>query len=163
VVDVKVERVIEPGDIETTREVVCHPGSVVVVPRLPDGRVILVRQYRHPVQESLWELVAGGIEHGESPRQSARRELLEETGYRARNVKPLLQFYSSPGFLTEKMYLFEAWNLTPSAGQPDADERIETGFFTINTIRKMIKTNEIHDGKTLVGILLLFGTKLASR
>ena len=159
----KVERVIEPGDIETTREVVCHPGSVVVVPRLPDGRVILVRQYRHPVQESLWELVAGGIEHGESPRQSARRELLEETGYRARNVKPLLQFYSSPGFLTEKMYLFEAWNLTPSAGQPDADERIETGFFTINTIRKMIKTNEIHDGKTLVGILLLFGTKLASR
>ena len=163
VVDVKVERVIEPGDIETTREVVCHPGSVVVVPRLPDGRVILVRQYRHPVEESLWELVAGGIEHGESPRQSARRELLEETGYRARNVKPLLQFYSSPGFLTEKMYLFEAWNLTPSAGQPDADERIETGFFTINTIRKMIKTNEIHDGKTLVGILLLFGTKLASR
>ena len=79
-VELKVDRVIEPGGVETTREVVCHPGSVVVVPHLPDGRLILVRQYRHAVQESLWELVAGGMERGETPRQSARRELLEETG-----------------------------------------------------------------------------------
>ena len=80
VVELKVDHVIEPGGVETTREVVCHAGSVVVVPHLPDGRVILVRQYRHAVKESLWELVAGGMEHGETPRQSARRELLEENG-----------------------------------------------------------------------------------
>ncbi|HXW12974.1 MAG TPA: NUDIX hydrolase, partial [Terriglobia bacterium] len=72
VVDLKVERVIEPGNVETTREVVCHSGSVVIIPRLPDGRLILVRQYRHAVRETLWELVAGGMECGETPRQSAR-------------------------------------------------------------------------------------------
>ena len=162
VVQLKVDRVIEPGGVETTREVVCHPGSVVVVPHLPDGRLILVRQYRHAVQESLWELVAGGMERGETPRQSARRELLEETGYHARVLKPLLEFYPSPGILSEKMHLVEAWDLTPSKGQPDADERIETGFFTVNKVLEMIQSNEIRDGKTLVGILLLFGAELAS-
>ena len=96
-VELKVDRVIEPGGVETTREVVCHPGSVVVVPHLPDGRLILVRQYRHAVQESLWELVAGGMEPGETPRQSARRELQEEAGYRARVLKPLLGVLPEPG------------------------------------------------------------------
>ena len=157
--DLKVERVIEPGGVETTREVVCHPGSVVIVPHLSDGRLILVRQYRHAVKESLWELVAGGMEPGETPRQSARRELLEETGFHARVIKPLVEFYPSPGILSEKMHLMEAWDLTPSKGQPDADERIETGFFTITKIVKMIKSNEIRDGKTLVGILLLYGAE----
>jgi ADP-ribose pyrophosphatase len=158
VVQLKVERVIEPGGVETTREVVCHPGSVVVVPHLPDGRLILVRQYRHAVRESLWELVAGGIERGETPRQSARRELQEETGYHARTLKPLLEFYPSPGILSEKMHLVEAWGLTPSQGQPDDDERIQTGVFTVEKVMKMIRRHEIRDGKTLVGILLLFGT-----
>ncbi len=162
VVELKVDRVIEPGDVETTREVVCHAGSVVVVPHLPDGRLILVRQYRHAVQESLWELVAGGMERGENPLQSARRELLEETGYDAQTLKPLLEFYPSPGILSEKMHLVEAWDLTPSQGQPDADERIETGIFTIEEVLNMIQGNQIHDGKTLVGILLLFGSRLAS-
>lgn len=157
VVELKVERVIEPGGVETTRELVCHAGSVVVVPHLQDDRLILVRQYRHAAKQSLWELVAGGIERGETPRQSARRELLEETGYHARVIKPLLDFYPSPGILTEKMHLVEAWDLTPSQGQPDADERIEIGFFTVNNVLEMIKNREIHDGKTLVGILLLYG------
>ncbi|MGD1100643.1 MAG: NUDIX hydrolase [Terriglobia bacterium] len=162
VVELKVERVVEPGGVETTREVVCHPGSVVVVPHLPDGRLILVRQYRHAVQESLWELVAGGMERGETPRQSARRELLEETGYHARLLKPLLEFYPSPGILSEKMHLVEAWDLTPSKGQPDADERIEVGFFTVSKVMEMIQSNEIRDGKTLVGILLLARAGLVS-
>jgi ADP-ribose pyrophosphatase len=158
VVDLKVDRVIEPGGVETTREVICHAGSVVVVPHLPDGRLILVRQYRHAVKESLWELVAGGMERGETPRQSARRELLEETGYHARTLEPLLEFYPSPGILSEKMHLVEAWDLTPSQGQPDDDERIETGFFTVNQVMEMIRRGEIRDGKTLVGILLRFAS-----
>jgi ADP-ribose pyrophosphatase len=162
VVELKVDRVIEPGGVETTREVVCHPGSVVVIPHLPDGRLILVRQYRHAVKETLWELVAGGMEPGETPRQSARRELREEAGYRARVIKPLLAFYPSPGILSEKMHLVEAWDLTPSIGQPDADERIEVGFFTISKVMEMIRSNEIRDGKTLVGILLLFGGGLVA-
>jgi ADP-ribose pyrophosphatase len=161
-VQLKVDRVIEPGGVETTREVVCHPGSVVIVPHLPDGRLVLVRQYRHAVRETLWELVAGGMEPGETPRQSARRELTEETGFQARVIKPLLKFYPSPGILSEKMHLVEAWDLTPSKAQPDADERIETGFFTVNKVIKMIQSNEIRDAKTLVGILLLFGVEWAS-
>jgi len=162
VVELKVERVVEPGGVETTREVVCHPGSVVVIPHLPDGRLVLVRQYRHPVRESLWELVAGGIERGETPRQSARRELREETGYHARVLKPLLEFYPSPGILSERMHLVEAWDLTPSKGQADADERIEIGFFTVHKLMQMIRKNEIRDGKTLVGILFLFGAEIGS-
>lgn len=160
VVELKVDRVVEPGGVETTREVVCHPGSVVIVPHLPDGRLLLVRQYRYAVKESLWELVAGGMERGETPRQSARRELLEETGYHAGSLESVLEFYPSPGVLSEKMHLIEAWDLIPSKAQPDADERIETGFFTINKVLEMIQRREIRDGKTLVGILLLFGTRL---
>jgi ADP-ribose pyrophosphatase len=159
-VELKVEHVIEPGGIETTREVVCHPGSVVVIPRLEDGRLVMVRQYRHPVRETLWELVAGGMEPGETPRQSARRELLEETGFRARVIKPLIEFYPSPGILSEKMHLVEARDLTASKSQPDDDERIETGLFTVGKIIKMIKAKEIRDGKTIVGILLLYGSEL---
>ena len=160
VVQLKVDRVIEPGGVETTREVVVHAGSVVIVPHLPDGRLILVRQYRYAVKESLWELVAGGIERGETPLQSARRELLEETEYLAGALEPVIEFYPCPGVLSEKMHLIEAWDLTPSKARPEADERIETGFFTVNKVLEMIQRREIHDGKTLVGILLLFGTRL---
>jgi ADP-ribose pyrophosphatase len=159
VIQLKVEQVVEPGGIQTTREVVCHRGSVVVIPHLPDGRVILVRQYRHAVEENLWELVAGGIEPGETPREGARRELQEETGYRARTLKPLLEFYPSPGILSEKMHLVEARDLTLSKAQPDADERIELGLFTVHELINMARSNEIRDAKTLVGILWLFADK----
>lgn len=159
VIQLKVEQVVEPGGIQTIREVVCHRGSVVVISHLPDGRVILVRQYRHAVKERLWELVAGGIEPGETPRESARRELREETGYRARTLKPLLEFYPSPGILSEKMHLVEARDLTLSKAQPDADERIELGLFTVHELINMARSNEIRDAKTLVGILWLFADK----
>src|ERR1017187_646469 len=142
VAKLKVDRVIEPGGVETTREVICHPGSVVIVPHLPDGRVILVRQYRYATKESMWELVAGGLEKGETPRQGARRELLEEAGYRARVLKPLVEFYPSPGILSEKMHLVEAWDLTPGKGQPDVDERIEVGVFSLEEIVKMARSKK---------------------
>ena len=149
--------------METTREILYHPGSVVVIPHLPDGRLILVRQYRYAAQQSMWELVAGGLESGETPRQGARRELLEEAGYRARTLKPLFEFYPSPGILSEKMHLVEAWDLTPAKGTPDEDERIEVGIFTLDEVVKMIRSGKIHDGKTLVGILWLAGGHLRAR
>lgn len=155
VVALKVERVVEPGGVETTREVVCHPGSVVVIPHLPDGRLVLVRQYRHAVGENLWELVAGGLEREETPLEGARRELREETGYEASLLKPIMEFYPSPGILSEKMHLIEAWDLTVSKGQPDEDERIETGFFTLEAVLEMVRSNSIKDAKTLVGVLWL--------
>lgn len=153
VFQVKTDRIVEPGNIRATREVVEHPGSVVVLPVLPNGRVILVRQFRYPARQSLWELVAGSMEPGESVIRAARRELLEETGYRARSITPVLSFYSSPGFLTERMHLVEARGLTFSEANPEADEHIEVREFSTGQIRKLLQEKRIKDGKTLVGLL----------
>lgn len=154
-VHVKVDRVREPNGVTAVREVVAHRGSVVVLPRLEDGRVVLVRQYRYAVRRWLWELVAGGIEPGETPLQAARRELLEETGYRARSFSRPLVFYPSPGCLSERMVLVEARGLSKSRARPEADERLEVGRFTPDELRRMIRKNTLQDAKTLVGLLWL--------
>ena len=155
VLQLRLDQVIEPGGVTAQREVVCHPGSVVVLPRLADGGVVLVRQYRYPTRGWLWELVAGSIEPGETPRQCARRELREETGYRGRTFRLLGNFYSSPGFLTERMFLVEARGLTRSKARPEADECIHVGHFTRAQLLKMIHRKQIRDAKTLVGLLWL--------
>ncbi len=142
IVELRLDRVIEPGGVEATREIIYHPGSVVVIPHLPDGRIILVRQYRYAAKDSLWELVAGGLEKGEKPIQGARRELIEEAGFRARKLTTVLDFYPSPGILSEKMHLVEAWDLTPAKGVPDEDERIEVGIFTLDEVVKMIEKRQ---------------------
>jgi ADP-ribose pyrophosphatase len=154
-IQLKVDRIIEPGGIRAEREVVHHAGSVVVLAHSGDGRIVLVRQYRYPAKQSLWELVAGGLEPGERPLAAARRELLEETGYRAQKFRLLFDFFPSPGILTEKMFLVEATELTPAKAQPDSDERITVGHFTPAQVRKMIETKRIRDAKTLVGLLWL--------
>jgi len=153
VIRVKLDRVIEPGGVEATREVVEHHGSVVVIPRLPNGHIILVRQFRYPARKHLWELVAGSMEPGESVIRAARRELREETGYRAGTLKRLISFYPSPGFLTEKMHMVEAQDLKPSKANPEEDERIEVGEFSRAQLNKLLREKKISDGKTLVGLL----------
>jgi ADP-ribose pyrophosphatase len=155
VLTLKLDEVIEPGGVEARRELVVHPGSVVVLPLLADGRVVLVRQFRYAARQSLWELVAGSLEPREKVLAAARRELLEETGYRARTVRLLLSFYPSPGFLTERMHLIQAQGLTPGRAQPEVDEKIEVGRFSRPELRRMLKSGEIQDGKTLVGLLPL--------
>ncbi len=150
---VKVDEIVEPGGIRAVREVVHHRGSVVVLPRLSDGRFVLVRQFRYPAGRELWELVAGGIEAGETPRAAAQRELLEETGYRARTFKRLFDFFPSPGFLTERMHLVEARGLVASKARPETNERIRVGRFKPSALRRMLRTRKIMDGKTLVGLL----------
>lgn len=155
VVRLTVDEVVEPGGVNARREVVRHSASVVVLPHLPDGRVLLVRQYRHAAHQSLWELVAGTLEPGENPLEAARRELLEETGYHARTLKPLFDFFPSPGFLSEQMHLFEARGLSRTKARPDADERIRIRRFTRGQLGKMLRAKKIRDGKTLVGLLWL--------
>ncbi len=153
VLELKVDKVIEPGGVRATREVVCHPGSVVVVPILPDGRVVLVRQYRYAAKQTLWELIAGGLEARESVTRAARRELAEETGFRARRVKRLFAFCPSPGVRNERMVLMEARGLTPGEARPESDERLKVGRFTPRQLEKMLRTHRIRDAKTLVALL----------
>jgi len=163
VVTIKVEKVIEPGGVKATRELVCHSGSVVVLPHLADGRLLLVRQYRHAAGRSLWELVAGGIEQGETPNEAARRELTEETGYCTSHLTPLFDFYPSPGVLTERMFLVEARELTLSKAQPESDERIRVGRFTRRQVKAMLAAGKIKDGKTLAGLYWLLSTPYRKR
>ena len=126
------ERVVEPSGVRVLREVVRHTGSVVVLATLDNGkdpRVLLERQYRHAADSYLWELPAGRIDKGEEALAAAKRELLEETGYRAKSWKKILKFYASPGFVAEPMTVFWARSLTPGPAQPEADEVIEQRNF----------------------------------
>ena len=117
------------------------------------GRILLVRQYRLAAKQSMWELPAGTVDPGEKPLQTARRELVEETGYRAKKWTKLAEFYPSPGFLTEKMTIYVATGLTPGEATPMDDERIETRWFKAKEIDDMIRTGKIMDAKTNVGFL----------
>ena len=159
VIQLKVDKIIEPGGVKAVREVVHHAGSVVILAHSRDGRIVLVRQYRYAAGESLWELIAGGMEPGERPLAAARRELLEETGYRAAKCQLLFDFFPSPGILTERMFLVEATGLTQAKAQPDPDENLEVGHFSLTQLRKMIRSKEIRDGKTLVGLMWLILNK----
>src|SRR5262249_7614842 len=121
---VRRDEVLEPGGLRTTREVITHPGSVVVLPLLPDGRVLLIRQYRQATRQYLWELVAGRIDEGEVQKQAAGRELAEETGYKAKRFTTFLDVFPTPGFLEERMYILLAEGLPPGPASPEDDEKI---------------------------------------
>ncbi len=136
------------------REVVEHAGSVVVLPVFPDGRVLLVRLYRHAAGDFLWELVAGHIEADERPLHAGRRELMEETGYQARRFERLLTFFPTPGFLTEQMHLYRATGLCAGRARPEADEDFEVRAFPRGELERLVRRGELRDGKTLVGVLL---------
>jgi ADP-ribose pyrophosphatase len=142
---VRRETVLEPGGVEVTREIVTHPGSVVVLPVFPDGRILMIRQYRHAVRQYLWELVAGSKDHGESFASGARRELHEETGYTARRMRKLLDVFPTPGFLTE--------GLKAGKAQPEADEKIVMRIFSLPEIESWIRAGKIRDAKSVAGIL----------
>ena len=153
VFSVRQDRVVEPGGVEVTRDIVLHRGSVVVLPVFPDGDILLIRQYRHAVGDLLWELVAGRVEEGESRPASARRELLEETGYTARSVKQILEIIPSPGFCTERMWIFAATGLREGTAQPEEDEKITARKFSLAALEKMIRRGTLHDGKSVSAIL----------
>jgi ADP-ribose pyrophosphatase len=135
------------------RSVVRHRGSAVIMPVDDDNRVFLVRQYRLPANQLLWELPAGKIDEGETALQAAKRELGEETGLSAKKWKKLVSFYPSPGYIEEKMTIFLATELTEGESHPMDDERIETRWFAKKELRAAIETNKILDGKTMIGFL----------
>src|SRR5215472_15594464 len=147
------DHAIDPGGFEIKRAIVQHGGSAVMMPLDERKRILLVRQYRLPARQYLWELPAGRVDEGETPLQAARRELIEETGYRARNWKKLAEFYPSPGFLAEKMTIYIATGLTEGVQTPMEDERIQTRWFSSAEIDRMIERGKILDGKTMIGFL----------
>ncbi len=145
--------VIEPGGVQAERDIIVHPGSVVVLPVFPDGRVLLIRQYRHSVGEFLWELVAGRKEPGETPVAAARRELIEEAGYAAKRLRKLMCVVPTPGFVTEWMWIFAAEGLTKGTARPEEDEKITPRIFTWKEAEKMIERGTLRDAKSICGIL----------
>jgi ADP-ribose diphosphatase len=153
VLSLDVDQVEEPGEIRATREVVRHSGSVAALPVRDDGRVMLVRQYRYAVDETLWELPAGRLDHGETPESGVQREMREEIGHEAGTLEPLGFLYTTPGFCDEKMYVFRATDLRPARAVGDDDERIEVGVFTLQEAEAMIGRGDIREGKTLVAVL----------
>jgi ADP-ribose pyrophosphatase len=150
---VRRDQVVEPWGVRATREVITHPGSVVVLPVAEDGRILMIRQYRHAARQYLWELVAGRIDDGETVRQAAVRELKEETGYRAKRFTEFLDVFPSPGFLEERMHILLAQGLTPGEAQPEPDEKIISHAYTVEELKRMIRKGQLRDGKSIAGIL----------
>jgi ADP-ribose pyrophosphatase len=157
------DEVEEPGGVRASREVVRHRGSVACLAVHADGSVVLVRQYRHPVSASVWELPAGRLDAGETPEQGARRELEEEVGLRAGRLEKLLEFWTTPGFCDEAMHLFRATELEAVPARPEADERIEILTPAWDEARAMIARGELREGKTLVALLLEGERRLRGR
>jgi ADP-ribose pyrophosphatase len=151
----RVERVVQtsPDGTRHLRDVVRHPGAVVILPLLEDGRICFVRNYRVAVDQTLIELPAGTLEPDEDPAETARRELAEETGYRAGHIEHLLTFCMSPGILDERMYLFLARDLTPGAMALEPGEDLEPMLCTWEESLAMSQRGDIRDAKTLVGLL----------
>jgi ADP-ribose pyrophosphatase len=161
------EQVIEPGGKDVTREIIRHNGSVVIL-ALDNARskrdpwIVMERQYRHAANQFLWELPAGKIEPGEDVLAGARRELEEETGYRAKKWKPLVEYFASPGFVGESMKVFVAEGLVAGSAHPEYDEQIELRLVKLSEVLRMIGKGLIHDGKTLNAVLL-YARKIAGK
>ncbi len=152
------DTVEEPGGFINTRDVIRHNGSIVILavdeskdPRDPE--IIIERQYRHATGQFLLELPAGRIEPGEAPLAAAKREMIEETGYRAKRWTHLTRYFASPGFLGESMSIYLARNISAGKAQPEADEQIEVVRIKLSELLRMIAAGKIHDGKTLIGVL----------
>ena len=147
------DHVKDPSGFEIRRAIVQHPGSAVMMAVDDQNRVLLVRQYRVPARSYLWELPAGKLDEGETTLKAAKRELIEETGYRAKTWKKLVSFFPSPGYVGEKMTIFLATDLTAGQATPMEDERIETRWFTGKEIEAAIRNGKIIDAKTMIGYL----------
>lgn len=158
VFSVTTDHVIEPGGIKVRRDVIHHSGSVVVLavddsPATP--RLLLERQYRHAANDYLWELPAGRIDPGENELHAAKRELIEETGYRANRWRRILKFYASPGFVAETMAVYMATGLELGEAAPEADEIIHHRMVPLPKVVKMILNGTIRDAKTISSVLWL--------
>mgnify|MGYP000677194086 FL=1 len=152
ILSVKLSTVELPDQKYSKREIVLHDNAVAVV-AIHDDKILLVKQYRISVDKIIYEVPAGMIEHDENPKDAALRELEEETGYRAKNIEYLTEFYSTPGFCTEKLSIFYAKDLEFVGQNLDEGENLEVVEMTLEEAMSMIESGEIMDGKTISSIL----------
>lgn len=154
---------IEDNGLVYEREIINHHGSAVVLPLHSNGDITLVKQYRHAAREYLLEIPAGTVEKGESPEQCAHREIEEETGFKAAEMKKISEFYVSPGFLTEKMHLYVASDLNKTRQNLDDDENIDLVTMHLDEALALVNDGTIEDAKTIIGILIVASTQNTDR
>lgn len=152
IIKVKVDQVSLPNGRTSTREIVEHSPAVAIVALDETDQIIMVRQYRKPVEQMMLEIPAGIMEAGETPLASAQRELAEETGYSADHWQGLGSFYTAPGFTDERIHLYLATGLHSGVTRPDEDEFIEYTRFPLKQAQEMIAAGEIIDAKSIIGI-----------
>ena len=150
----RVDEVSLPSGRTSTREFVRHPGAVSILPFIQDDRVILVRQFRYPVGESLLEIPAGRLEPGEEPQMTAQREMIEEVGYRVGKLRHISTFFTTPGYTNEVMHLYFAYDLEKTKAKPEEDEILISEFLSLDEAMKGIERGDIKDGKSIAALAL---------
>jgi ADP-ribose pyrophosphatase len=152
-ISVRVDQVELPDGRRAHREVVAHPGAAAVAARLPDGRVVMIRQYRHAAGRVLWELPAGTLGPGESPEQCARRELMEEAGYEVGKLRLLFSTYLSPGYSSEIIHIFEASELRSAGPALEGDERVEVVAMPLEEALELVERGDVQNAAAICGLL----------
>ncbi|HLR20429.1 MAG TPA: NUDIX hydrolase [Tissierellaceae bacterium] len=152
ILNLRIDTIELPDKKYSKREIIEHPGSVGIIAITDDNCLILVKQYRKAAEDFLYEIPAGKLEVNEEPRETAIRELREETSYEANKLNYISEFYTSPGYCNEKIHLFLAEDIYITDLDPEPDEFIETVEFNINELINMINKGEIIDSKTIIGI-----------
>jgi ADP-ribose pyrophosphatase len=148
-----------PNGRQTTFTIVEHPGAVAIVPVHSNGDVVLLRQFRPTIGEEIYEIPAGTIEKGEAPLATAKREIIEETGLKARQWTKISEFYTAPGFCTELMHVYVARGLSPASADGDVDEILRPVRMSLDAALKLIRTKKIRDAKTIAGLLIYHGSQ----
>ena len=155
VITLKVDTVEIPGQGYQKRELVEVGGAVGIVAITDDNKVVLVKQFRKPIEKPIFEIPAGKLEKNESPKECAERELKEETGYSAKNIKLIHKFFTSAGFSNEILFVYLATGLTPGENNLDADEFLDVYEIELEEAYNMVLKNDVEDAKTSIGLLLV--------
>jgi len=148
-----------PNGRRTTFSIVEHPGAVAIVPVHANGDVVLLRQFRPSIGEEIYEIPAGTIEKGEAPLATAKREIIEETGLKARQWSKIAEFFTAPGFCTELMHVYVSRGLSPAIAEGDADEVLRPVRMSIDQALKLIRTKKIRDAKSIAGLMIYHGRR----